>query len=493
MTSIAGKTVRHTSLYAISDIIRHIVAFLMLPIYTRFLTPADYGVVELLTMMVTLVQIVLAMRTKAAVFRYYSTTDDQVRKRRVISTSLLISVVVNSFGVLFIVTFSDELSSLLFGDAGYSQVLALFATVLLLQSIEELGLTYLQAQQRPLVILVLSIGKLLLQVSLNVYFLVFQEMHVLGVVYSSVITGLVMASITGVYLIYSVRLRFSQEIAGKLIRFSIPLILTALGSFYITFGDRYFLRIYTDLSEVGIYSLAYKFGFLLAVMGYSPFSKIWATQRYEVLDRDDATAIYQRVFLYVSLLLILVGLGISLAVKDVIEIMADESFHDAYRLVPVIVVAYIFQSWMYFNNFGLHLKEQTSKIAYCSVMTVVVITAGYFTLIPAFGSMGAALATVIAFAFQLYWVHRWSSACYDMRLPWGRVFGILGYAVLIYGLSVYLPDDRLWSIAGRLLLIGVFLGGVLYLPLMPRAEKHTLRSLIRDPGSLKSLLGPEVV
>jgi O-antigen/teichoic acid export membrane protein len=83
------KTAKHSAINAVGMMLRRITGLVMLPIYTRYLNPADYGAVELLTMAIELAGILIRMRISQAMFRYYILTETEEEKHVVVSTVLL--------------------------------------------------------------------------------------------------------------------------------------------------------------------------------------------------------------------------------------------------------------------------------------------------------------------------------------------------------------------------------------------------------------------
>lgn len=483
-----GKTLSHTGIYTLGNILRNIASLVMLPIYTRYLTPADYGTVELLSMLVDFVSIVVGLRMGEAIFRFYCDSDDPREKGAIISTALWLSGLLNGAGVLILILLSAPLAGWIFGDIGFARYIFLFSFALLTQAFVEVPMLFVRAQQRPWLFLIFSVIKLGLQVSLNVYFVVVRQMHVEGVIYSALISSVTMALILSGYTVAAAGARFSVAVARKLVSFSLPIMLSTIGAFYLTFGDRYIIRVFTDLTEVGIYSLAYKFGFMLFFFTWDPFSKIWDSQKYEIHRRADAVAVYQRVFVFLSLFMTTSALIVALFVKDLLVVMSDPAFVDAYRIVPIVLLAYIVQAWTFYANFGILLKGNTLQIAYAEGVAVVAITVAYFSLIPLWGGVGAAVATVIGFGTRLYFVHERARREYDMKLPWATAAALLLWAAAVYALSLFAPAAFWMSVLIRTALFGVFVAGVLWLPVLAARDRELLRSVLRAPAKFRSAL-----
>jgi len=483
MSTGKNRIVSHTSIYMIGDILRRGVSLIMLPIYTRFLTPADYGVVELLSMVLDVASILFSARVGQAVFRYYCTSNSEDEKKSIIASALLLSVLLDIIGAVIVIVLAGPLAIAVFSDIGYKHYIVLFAITMFLTPLVEIPLIYIRAQQKPWLFMAFSITKLVLQLSLNIYFIVFLEMRVEGVIYSAVISGLVMGILLTGYTLPRTGIMATKAICKSLFSFSLPLKLATLGSFYMTFGDRYILNMFTDLTQVGIYSLGYKFGFILLLLTWDPFQKSWDAEKYEIFKRPGAKPSYQKVFVYISSILILAGLCISLFTKDLLRIMADPSFLDAYKIVPVIIIAYIFQAWTRYCSMGILLENKTMQIAYGEMVGVLVITLAYFTLIPMYGIYGAAWSTVVGFAARFYWTNLKSTQLYNMELPWTKVSLTASLATSIYFLSILSPEGIILSILYRTALVVTFVSVFFMLPILSRNEKMELW------GKIQSLQG----
>ena len=489
MGASAKKTVSHAGIYALGNILRNAVSFIMLPIYTRYLSPADYGTIELLSMLMDFVSIIFGMRLSEAIFRYYSSATSEVDKKTVISTSLFLSVLLSGVGVLLVMLFSTPLAHLMFGNYTYAGFVKLFALTMVLQAIIEVPMIYIRVQERPWLFIAFSLFRLVLQLGLNIYLVVMKGMHVEGVIYSALISGGVMASLLMTYVIATVGVHITYKMSASLTRFSLPLVLASLGSFYLTFGDRYFLRLFGNLSEVGIYALGYKFGFMLIVLMWDPFEKIWATQRYEVYKRPDALVIFQRTFVFMSVLMLSAALGISLFVKDLLKVMSDPAFYQAYAIVPIVLTAYVIQAWTSYCYFGLLLGKNTIQITYGTAIAVLVISIAYLTLIPLYGVFGAAWATVIGFLARLYWVYQKSKFNYDMQLPWNKVWLLSGLAVCIYAISWLAPEAFFPSILVRIFLFVLYFVIFMKLPIFSESEKNAVMKVLKNPRSFRQVIG----
>ncbi|MFW8600778.1 oligosaccharide flippase family protein [Desulfobacterota bacterium M19] len=478
------KIISHGKIYLTGTILQRSVSFIMLPIYTRCLTPSDYGTIELLSMTLDFVGIILGLRIGEAIFRYYADYKNKTDKNEVISTALWLVAILNVAGFLFIAAGAKPISTMVFGNTEQIRNLLLFALTMLMQGFIGIPMTYIRARQRPWLFVVFSTIKLTLQLGLNILFVVYLRLHVEGVIYSAIISALLMGCMLGFYTLKECGIRFSRQKARRLISFSLPMMATGIIAFYITFGDRYFLRFYSGgLNEVGVYSLGYKFGFMLMFLIVMPFASIWDSEKYNIAQKKTAKEEFQKIFIIYSTVVILACICISLYVKNLLHIMSAPSFWGAAQIVPVILGAYLANAFSQFVNLGILLRHKTIEITYGTIIAAGVISLGYFLLIPRYGAMGAAWATLLAFASRTLWVYWRAKKLYDMGLCWKSAGLLIGLWLIVYICSMYGPANFAASLLLNSSLLIVVALTLLYLPILPDWLRRDTRRILRNPRS----------
>lgn len=488
MSFNSRKIATHGSIYFVGNILRYGVSFVMLPIYTRVLTPADYGTLELLSMVIDFSGIIFGLRIGEAIFRFYLEHDEREKKNQVISTSLILTFILNMVGLSIILSLSGVIDRFLFNGGNYQLLLGLFSLTLIFGSMVEIPMTFIRAQQRPWLFVSMSTIKLALQLFLNIYFVVFRQMGVAGVIVSSVITGGIMAVLLGSYCLYQTGINFSLGLAKNLAVFSYPLVLTSIISFYVTFGDRYFLKLYGSLSEVGLYSLGYKFGFLLSFIATGPFFSIWDSERYQILKRSDALEIFKEVFIFFSTFSIFAVVLISVFSKNVIMVMASKEFWPAAQVVPIILMGYFFQGLTGFCNLGIMIEKKTLIITKSITLAAMVITVLYFLLIPRFGSMGAAWATLIAFVVRFFYIHWHASKFYNMNLPWSKLLLLFMPCTAMVVVSYLGPDDLVHSLIINVAVVFLLAFIIITFPVLSLNHRLILRRMLIKPWTFPKMI-----
>src|SRR5215469_15830465 len=408
--------VSHAATYAIGNIARRFVGFVMLPIYTRFLTPADYGVIGLLTFALALMEPLLGARLGWAVPKFYFDARDHRGRRAVIWGALILTGAASAVSVLVLVLFRNVAAEILFGNRKYALALGLFAISLLTQPIEQTGMTYLRLRERSGLFLTFSVTKLLFQLVLNLLLVVWWRGQVIGVVLSAVISSVAIAIGSTLYVAAHEAPAFDWQVTKKMMQFCWPLWLSAIAGIYIGASGALFLRTFDTLSDVGRLQLALKFASTVGMLLWVPFLQHWEPMSFRYYKEVDGKRKFQVAFIAISALMFIGGAGISIFAEPVIKVMAAKSFYTAVTVVPILTFALILDKMRTFFDFSFMITDRTKMRGAYQYGTAVVLTIAYVALIPRFGLMGAATAQCVTFVGTFIYVYFLSRRYYDPEI-----------------------------------------------------------------------------
>lgn len=434
--SQAKRFVKHTGIYAIGNIARQLTGFIMLPIYTRYLTPADYGVVGLLIFSLSLIEIVFGARMGQAMPKFYHAEQNQESRSEIIATAWVLTTSVSLLTCIILMVNGEGISWFLFDSSQFTLAVTLFSINLVTMGMENYGLIYLRIREMPILFVSIGIIKLIIQIALNIYLVVIQEMGVLGVVLSSVIASSLFALGLSLFTLHHTRLRFKVEKAKELIIFSWPLWLAGFAALYIGSSNRYYIGHIVSLDDVGFFELASKFSQILMVLIWVPIMQYWEVERFKYYDAaNPAPAIYRDMHKVICIILISASLAIVLFSKPVIFIMADSAFHDAYKAVIWLVFANLIECMTMYTNFSFHAASRTKIIRNNNYITAFIVTILYLMLIPVMGFVGAAMALCLARLMQFFLAYTASKKIYDMELDIKSVFYLISCSFIVVIIS----------------------------------------------------------
>ncbi len=471
---------RHTAVYGMANVLDRAVSFIMLPVYTRFLTPGDYGTLELIGMTVTLLAVTLGLGIEAAVSRFYFDHEDADKRNLAVSTGLL---GYGAFALIFVavlVPFSGILANLILDSASLGNLFTVALIGLGLSFIQPINLAYLRVQQKSGTLLVVQVSKTLFSLGIIIVLVVVKEMGVYGVLLGTLISDLTVTAILTVFTLKKTRPRVDWKLLKGMIKFGLPLVPSNIAAYMVQASDRYFVKEYMNISFTGLYSIGYKFGTLVHQFVTSPFIQIWTPRRFEYFHKEGSEYVFARIFTYFCAASLFVGLFISLLAKEVIHIMTTEPFWSAYQIVPVVVLAYIVFSFHYHFNVGILMKKATRYIAYVNVANGLLNITLNIIMIRRWGMWGAAIATLICFVFKAVMTFYFSNRFYHIRIEWRRMTILFAAAFILFFGGIMIDTGSIWLDIGLKILVGLSYPLVLYfMRLFDDSEIDRLKQIIK--------------
>jgi O-antigen/teichoic acid export membrane protein len=286
-------------------------------------------------------------------------------------------------------------------------------------------------------------------------------MGVMGVVYGNLISSaLAGVSLSAAFLI-RVRGAVSRKKFQQMFRYGAPLIVQSLASFVLVFSDRFFLRHFASLSEVGIYGLGYKLAGVVSLLVSGPFSMTWSWQQFELAKKENAKEMYAKIQVYQLVVLVFAGLAVVLLAKDVLRIMTPPAYWAAARVVPLITLSYILNDMRAVVLSGVLVRNLTHHIAWISAIAAAANLTLNYVLVSRYSTMGAALATVLTYALILLLSYLIAQRVYFIHYDYVRNLIILGSAIGVYIASTAFDFQLVGSVLLNIVLLLLFAGTTL--------------------------------
>jgi len=451
------ELIKHSSIFGFANVLRKGIGFFMIPLYTYYLTTSDYGTLELLDLINMILIHLLGLRIGAGLVRYYVLYDDAEDKREVFTTALSFAILLSFIFVIIFELFSTDLNKLIVGRPDttiYMQIMIIIIGLRLIATVLE---SYLLALKRSVIISTLSIVVLVITLSLNIYFLVILKMGVMGILLSMLIGKIIDTILLFLITLRGIKISFSIKKLKQMLNFTLPLVPATFALFSVHFVDRFFVKEFCSLSDVGIYALGYKFGAIISLLISGPFFSIWNIKRFEIAKTSEAKSVFSRIFTYYSLIIVFIGLSISLFIYEIIFVMATQSFYGAASIVPLIVTGYVFLGMSNFCGLGILLKHKTKYIMYINTAVAFLNLILNFILIKNFGMTGAAIATLLSFAILFILTFIVSQKIYPIRYEYQRLMILIVSSLIIFGFSkIAIPSDIIVSSICKFLIIILF-------------------------------------
>lgn len=409
-------------IFAIGNMGTKLIMFIMVPVYTFFLTTSEYGIVDLSVTTVTLLTPIVTLSVFDAVFRF---SLDKKNTQSVFSNGFLVSVIGSILTILIGVI-------LLFLTKKTLYVLVSFMII------GNVFLSFLQnfsrgiGQKKTFVVLGL-ISAIIGSVSTIV--LLFNSQTVSSVIWGNII-GLTVANLIGI-VIQKRQNTFSRRLINRasifeLLQYSIPLLPNAVAWWITTDIARFIILIFVGADGNGIYAVASKIPALLTIF-FGVFNQAWQITAVKEIDSPDKSQFYSKVFN--SLILVsFVGIsGILIVIKPIMSVIVHYSFFESWKLVPVLLVSVVFSNLSAFVGTVYVASKKTTAIMFTTFLGMGINTVSTLILIPFIGIQGAGIGSVIGF-FVILLVRIYTTRnIVKIRIS----YFALGFNLILIGIQTY--------------------------------------------------------
>jgi O-antigen/teichoic acid export membrane protein len=444
----------HSALYGLGSVLNRLIGFILLPLYTRYLTPVDYGISSLLLTTNSVAVIMANLGIGSALFReviYKGRDEGEVE-----STALyfLIGEGFLFFGALIL--FADQISNLVFGPDSQTYLLRLTFLTGFLQMIQTVFMARLRIREKSANYSIISISRFVVGTGLNIYYVAVRQLGVEGLVLASLITTAIFGAIYLVILIRQLRFNFSFPALWSMLRFGAPLIPGNIASMVMTSADRYFLQHYSTTAEVGLYSLGYKIGLVMNMI-VQAVQLAWPAQKFEIMKEADAERKFSRIFTIYIAGLGFISLGFSVLAREMLVVMTTPDFYSASSVIPLILLSYLLYGARFMTNIGL-TRENKMEYASMVIFGTAILNLGLnFWLIPRYGMIGAAWSTFISYGTLAVLNLMVNQRFWHIPYEYLRILKLGIVWVLIYYTSVQITNPNvILSIIIKLFLLACF-------------------------------------
>ena len=423
---------KHSAIYGLGTLVSRIIAVLLLPVYTRFLTPADYGAIETLVAGTAILVTLLRAGTRTAFFRFYFDSPEPADRLLVLRTSFWFTMASSTVGLVTGLVFAAPISQGLFAtDERTDLVRAAFVSLWALMNYEQLTSLF-RVEQRSVSYVLATLANLVITVGATIVLVVVLELGAVGVIVGSFTGTLAVWTALLAYRREQLGLQFDIALFRRMEHFGLPLVPSGLALWAVNFSDRFFLVKLAGAAETGLYSVGVRMAAAVVLLLWA-FRAAWPAFAYSIEDEDEARRTYGFVLTHLLFICSWLSLALGLLAPWLVRLLTTPEFYDAARVVaPLAFAATIFAGYIVVA-IGVSRSRRTQFNWVVSGTGALVNVALNLALIPRYGMIGAAIATIGAYATMFVGMTLRAQHVYPVAYQWWRVVVVVGAAV---GLTV---------------------------------------------------------
>jgi O-antigen/teichoic acid export membrane protein len=477
-----------TAIYGISTILGRFLTFILTPIYTHFLVPGDLGLVATVYSYIAFFNVIYGYGMEGAYMKYVSTLE--IGDRKANFTVPFASVAVTSVGLTLLILWQcASLAKLIHVPENLTVLIRYSGWILLLDSLTIIPFASLRMEGKAKRFVTIRLASILLNVALNILFLLRFQMGVEGIFLSGVLSS----GFTVLLLLPHTLSRLTSTVPPgllpALLRFGLPSVPAGLASMMIQVIDRPILEALSGKAVVGVYQASYRLGIFMMLI-VSMFDFAWRPFFLSHAKDEDARPLFARVLTYYCLITTALLLALSFFLGDIVTLpifagraIIAQPYWGGLVIVPVVLFGYLFLG--VYNNLlaGIYIEKKTGYLPAVTLAGAAVNVLANFALIPLWGIMGAAAATLAAYAVMagvLYLVVR---KIYPVPYEWARIIKIGVAAAIAFSLYWYVTP-RIPGFIWKLALLCLFIALMYFMKFFVPSEVKILTQLFsRQPQS----------
>ncbi len=427
------RLLKDSVIYSLATFLSRGISLLLIPFYTRALSPEAYGIIDMLTIFGTLATQVVTLQITQGLARFFADADE-AQRRLYASSSLWFSLVM--FGVFGAIAWAiaEPLSTQLLNAPGHADVFRLSLLAVIGNGLFYFFQNQLRYQLQPMRYAIASLLYTLVNAGVAFYAIVIAQSGVNGFFAAQVLGALLGMGVAWAYCRDLYGLVFSSKACQALLAYSFPLVPSSLFVVVTAYIDRIAIRTLMTVSDVGLYGIGFRLASVisLAMVGIQGALTPLIYARYREASTPGEIARLFRLFMAVCFPILLF---IALFAREMLVILTGPEYHDAWPIMPFVATSSLLAS-LYIFAPGLDIAKKTKTIAGINLGSALVNTGLNFLLIPLLGIVGAALGTCISafLMFMGYWY--FGARHYRIPFDWSRLMAAGAILAVVTGFGI---------------------------------------------------------
>ncbi len=429
---------KDSAIYTFGTIVTRGIQIIMVPIYTRLLTPSDYGIMDMLMVVASFANVTVALEIGQGFARYYSDATELKDKIEYSSTTFWFVVLMYSIFLFISFAFARNLNSIIVGKSSNLVIFQIAMIAIWGGGIFNFLRNQLKWYLKSKYFAISSIIYTAIAYSITIVLMVIFHLGVIGVFWGMVV-GYIAGNLASWYFSKSnYKLTFNFSKFKEMLHFSLPLVPSSVGSILLLYIDRIAIKDLMKLSDVGIFGVGYRFAAIISIV-LAGFQTALVPLIYQNYKKSETPNEIAKIFYYFLIIVLGFILLLSLFSHELLVIFATPAYYEAAKIIPIISFSTLFLS-LYIFTVGLSLAKKTKLIAAINILAAILNTALNFSLIPLFGIIGASISTLISgivlFVLNMYFSQKYFYVPYN----WYKIISVFLITTGIIYLSILMES-----------------------------------------------------
>lgn len=429
------ELMKDTSIYGMTTVISRLVGFILLPLYTHYLTPKDYGIIAMLGLFQSVFLPLGNLGLKSAVFRYISKAETAEEESMVFSTVYFSSLVITLVVGLLCLLFAKPLTLLLLDEAAYLNIFLITLATAALSSLSTIFSAFLRIKRAVWKASIGGLLNLIISVFASIILVVYFHTGVLGTVIGAFV-GCLSMQLYFFFAVHAPSIKlFNLQELKVMLRYSLPFLPHQLQAVGLALFAQFMLKEMMSLEDAGLYNIAWKFCLPLN-MAIEAFQTSWGAYKFEIYKKDaNAKQTFSSFFSIYFITTCTLYLATALFGWFFLKLTIHYNFHAAHHLIPVLALIPLFNGAYYMMGSGIGFGDKPKRLPAISLIGLIIIIAVSYLLIPPLLAIGAGIANAIGWAVMSALVFMYGQSIYKIPINWKIPILLMAEVLLLIILS----------------------------------------------------------
>ena len=443
------SSITNTLIYGIGNLTTKIIGFILIPVYVKHFSISTYGVLGLLEVTNSALVSILGLAFTQALYRWYWDEAFITKRKSIFFTTLSFLIFFLSSVIFISYFFIKDFSILLFGEIKYCNLIFLVIITSSLQIIAQTISTLIQLQQKAILFTAVNILTLIIQLLFTIYFITSKKIGLYGIYYAQIISFCFYLIIVSYFLIKNIELKFEILILRKMLAYSSPWLISNVAALIISISDRYFIRVFGEMADLGIYQFGYKIANTVSVLVIASAQMAIFPMMFKKMNDPDAKRFYSKIMTYFTFGVMFFILFLNFYSFEIIKFLArKKEYWDAFGVIPYISLGLIFTMLKDLTSIPLQIAKKSTLVSKIIIFSAIVSLGLNWLIIPRYGSLGAAISFIISQFFYFILMTYFAQKNYKINYEFVKVIKMIVVGIILFFLSLSLAD---FSLAVRMI------------------------------------------
>ncbi len=419
-----------SAIYGASSALSQVINFLLLPLYTHYLTKGDFGVWAMLNIVLMLFLPLAGLGMTNAVFRRFNTCKDDEERQVVLSTGLLSVVSTTLLLGITCLFFAKPLTDALYKHADGVWLMQLTIVTAMISSIGEITMVVLRADRKVRTAAALNILRLLVTITVSIVLVAQQQMGLQGAIIGGLV-GAIVGTVAQFYVTrHAFRMKMQKDVWKEMFFYGVPFVPHKVQAVLITVFGQFIVLNQLGIIDGGLFRMAVMFTVPFTFVVHA-IQKAWVPFKFQIHARDeDPQGFFRTAVTYNFAGTTYLWLGVAAWGPLALLLMTDVKFHEAALLIPIVAAIPLCEGMYFMLGTGIELAKSTRTVPLVSFLGLVTVVLTAVPLVREFGPAGAAAGTILGWCVMTAGVYFLSQRQFHVPYDWPTLFAFVGGSTL---------------------------------------------------------------